>query len=99
MLIRATVSLSAESEEVHLMTPIWLGSRLCLALALFAAGASLQADEQAHERAGFKLPAEFRARAAEYMQARVRVTGFSGTVLVARTGRPIFRNGYGRANN
>ena len=81
------------------MTTVCFGSRLCLALVLFAAGGSLRADEPTREGASFKLPAQFRTKATEYMQARVRVTGFSGTVLVARAGRPIFRNGYGRANN
>jgi CubicO group peptidase (beta-lactamase class C family) len=74
------------------------GSRLCLLIALFAATASLRADEQAREGTRFKLPAEFRAKAAEYVAARARVTGFSGAVLVARAGRPVFREGYGQAN-
>ena len=41
----------------------------------------------------------FSEKVAEYMQARVRVTGFSGAVLVARDGRPVFREGYGLANH
>src|SRR5262245_19436923 len=95
MQTRTTESPSAKSEEVHPMTFV---SRLCLTLALFTAGAALRADEPARERARFKFPAEFRAKAAEYMQARARVTGFSGSVLVARAGRPVFREGYGQAN-
>jgi CubicO group peptidase (beta-lactamase class C family) len=38
------------------------------------------------------------ARAKAYMQARVGVTAFSGVVLVARSGVPLFRAAYGLAN-
>ncbi|MEO6588739.1 MAG: serine hydrolase domain-containing protein, partial [Pyrinomonadaceae bacterium] len=34
----------------------------------------------------------------EYMDAAVKVDGFSGSVLVARNGKPIFDKGYGMAN-
>ena len=37
-------------------------------------------------------------RVDEYMQAEMRVNGFSGTILVARKGTPIVANGYGLAN-
>jgi CubicO group peptidase (beta-lactamase class C family) len=33
------------------------------------------------------------------MEARVRVSGFSGAVLVAHAGRPLFRKAYGMANH
>lgn len=38
------------------------------------------------------------ARAKAYMQARVELTEFSGVVLGARSGVPLFRAAYGRAN-
>ena len=38
------------------------------------------------------------AKADEYMSAAVKVDGFSGSVLVARDGKPIFNKGYGMAN-
>lgn len=34
----------------------------------------------------------------EYMNAAVKVDGFSGSVLVARGGKPVFSKGYGMAN-
>src|SRR5581483_27956 len=44
------------------------------------------------------LPADFEAKAWEYMDARLLATRFSGAVLVAVDGRPVFRHGYGAAN-
>jgi CubicO group peptidase (beta-lactamase class C family) len=44
------------------------------------------------------LQADFEAEAATYMSARAQITGFSGAVLVARDGRPLFRRAYGLAN-
>src|SRR5262245_26504666 len=44
------------------------------------------------------LQADFEAKAASYMSARARITGFSGAVLVARDGRPLFRRAYSLAN-
>ncbi len=38
------------------------------------------------------------AKINEYMNAAVKVDGFSGSVLVARDGKPIFNKGYGMAN-
>ena len=38
------------------------------------------------------------AKVDEYMNAVIRVDGFSGTVLVARSGKPIVSKGYGMAN-
>jgi CubicO group peptidase (beta-lactamase class C family) len=37
-------------------------------------------------------------RVDEYMQAEMRVNGFSGTILLARGGKPIVARGYGLAN-
>jgi CubicO group peptidase (beta-lactamase class C family) len=44
------------------------------------------------------LQEDYEAEAATYMSARARITGFSGAVLVARDGRPLFRRAYGVAN-
>jgi CubicO group peptidase (beta-lactamase class C family) len=38
------------------------------------------------------------AKVEEYLTAAVRVGGFSGSVLIARDGRPVFRSAYGMAN-
>ncbi|MCB1023620.1 MAG: serine hydrolase [Acidobacteria bacterium] len=38
------------------------------------------------------------AKVTEYMDAAVKVDGFSGTILVARDGKPIVSKGYGMAN-
>lgn len=38
------------------------------------------------------------AKVDEYMKAVIRVNGFSGTVLIARDGKPIVSRGYGMAN-
>ncbi|MBL8208936.1 MAG: serine hydrolase, partial [Blastocatellia bacterium] len=47
----------------------------------------------------YQLPPNFKAQAAKYMQERVRVTGFSGAILVAHRGQPVFRQSYGLANH
>jgi len=47
---------------------------------------------------GLTVPADFEAKATEYMTARTRATRFSGAVLVAVDGKPVFRRGYGMAN-
>jgi CubicO group peptidase (beta-lactamase class C family) len=44
------------------------------------------------------LPADFAARAGAYMDAQVAVNDFTGVVLVAVDGRPLFRQAYGYAN-
>ena len=45
------------------------------------------------------LPAErITEKVDEYMNAAFRVDGFSGTILVARDGKPIVSKGYGMAN-
>jgi CubicO group peptidase (beta-lactamase class C family) len=38
------------------------------------------------------------SRVDEYMQAEMRVNGFSGTILLARKGTPVIAKGYGLAN-
>jgi CubicO group peptidase (beta-lactamase class C family) len=43
-------------------------------------------------------PADFAARADEYLQAQMKVNRFSGVVLVAHEGKTIFEKGYGFAN-
>lgn len=43
-------------------------------------------------------PADFAAKAEAYMAAQVAVNDFSGVVLVAVDGRPVFRRAYGLAN-
>jgi hypothetical protein len=68
-------------------------SRVCLVLALLAAGGFTRADEQPKPRGGFKPPSDFADKATQYMSARAGLTGFSGTVLVAHHGRPLFREG------
>jgi CubicO group peptidase (beta-lactamase class C family) len=47
---------------------------------------------------GVTVSPDVAARAKAYMQARVGVTEFSGVVLVARSGVPLFRAAYGLAN-
>jgi CubicO group peptidase (beta-lactamase class C family) len=41
---------------------------------------------------------EVRAKIDEYMSATVAVTGFSGSILVAKDGQPVVSTGYGMAN-
>src|SRR5919106_917542 len=43
-------------------------------------------------------PAALTAKIEEYMQAHVKTNGFSGTILLAREGKPLISNGYGFAN-
>ena len=43
-------------------------------------------------------PAALSAKIEEYLQGQVKANGFSGTVLVAREGKPLFSKGYGFAN-
>jgi CubicO group peptidase (beta-lactamase class C family) len=72
--------------------------RLLLLLALFISCGSARSEQRPKPSAAFKPPGDFAAKATEYMRARASATGFSGTVLVAHTGRPIFREGYGLAS-
>lgn len=73
--------------------------RLGLILVLSSIHAFAQANDSPKVRAAFKLPTNFAEKTAKYMQERVRVTGFSGAVLVAHDGKPVFRQGYGLANH
>ena len=41
---------------------------------------------------------QIKAKVQEYMDTLIRVDGFSGTILVARDGKPIVSKGYGMAN-
>jgi CubicO group peptidase (beta-lactamase class C family) len=66
---------------------------------LLVAGWSSHRQPDARPGVDFRPPPDFAAKAAAYMKARVRVTGFSGAVLVAHEGRAIFRKGYGLANH
>lgn len=59
---------------------------LCL---LFASSLSAQNDAP---------PSPLTAKVDEYMNAAMRVDGFSGSILVARGGQPIVSRGYGMAN-
>src|SRR6478672_5373400 len=63
---------------------------LCLISNLYVsaqnAAASLPSTEQIAEKVD------------EYMNAATRIDGFSGTILVARDGKPIVSKGYGLAN-
>ena len=53
----------------------------------------------AQNAAAAPLPAEQIAeKVDEYMNAATRIDGFSGTILVARDGKPIVSKGYGLAN-
>lgn len=72
---------------------------LPLAIVVIAVTAVSGSARSARSPAGlFTPPADFAAKAEEYMRARVRVTGFSGSVLVAREGKPLLRAAYGLAD-
>ncbi len=43
-------------------------------------------------------PAALAAKVDEYMQAQAKVNGFSGSILLARAGKPLVSRGYGFAN-
>src|SRR5262245_36037623 len=73
--------------------------RLLLAVALSTVCAFPQTNDLPKPGDGYKLPSDFAAQVVKYIQERVRVTGFSGAVLVARDGRPVLREGYGLANH
>lgn len=73
--------------------------RLVLVLALSSIHVFGQTNDSPKVRSGFKLPTNVAEKTAKYMKERVRVTGFSGAVLVAHDGRPVFREGYGLANH
>ena len=73
--------------------------RLFLAIALLAANVDSQTNNLPKLKGSFKPSSNFPAKAAKYMQERARVMGFSGAVLVARSGQPVFRQSYGMANH
>src|SRR5688500_18933398 len=43
-------------------------------------------------------PAALAAKVEEYMQGQVKTNGFSGSILLAREGKPLVSRGYGFAN-
>lgn len=52
----------------------------------------------AQSSAPLKSGEEITAKVSEYMNAAVKVNGFSGTILIARDGKPIVSRGYAMAN-
>lgn len=52
----------------------------------------------AAQNAALTSPQQITAKVDEYMNAAVRVDGFSGSILVARDGQPVVSRGYGMAN-
>ena len=70
----------------HLIAPI----ALCLLLTASVAAQNTAASQPTAD--------QIAARVDEYMKAVIRVDGFSGTILVARDGKPIVSKGYGMAN-
>lgn len=73
--------------------------RLSLVFLLVAAVGAGPAGGQTKPKHRDRIGSELPLKAAEYMRERARVTGFSGAVLIARGGRPIFRRSYGWANH
>lgn len=73
--------------------------RLSLVFLLTATFVPWQVDGQTKPKYSNKPLSDFARKATEYMRARARVAGFSGAVLVARDGRPVFRQSYGMANH
>jgi CubicO group peptidase (beta-lactamase class C family) len=64
----------------------------------FAAFVLLLFTQAAPQKAQPVDPAVATAKIEEYMQAQVSRNGFSGTILLARDGKPLVANGYGFAN-
>jgi D-alanyl-D-alanine carboxypeptidase len=73
-----------------------IAAALAVAWSGITAGAAGQVGEGG--AGGFTPPADFSRTAGEYMQARAQVTGFSGAILVAQGGKPLFRGAYGLAD-
>jgi hypothetical protein len=65
-------------------------SRLMLVLVLCAVSGVSQNSNSPKSATGFKLPPNFASKVAEYTKALVRVTQFSGAILVASDGRPFY---------
>ncbi|MEZ5346896.1 MAG: serine hydrolase [Pyrinomonadaceae bacterium] len=59
---------------------------ICLLIVLSVSAQTAVSDQQITEKVN------------EYMDAAVKVEGFSGSILVARNGKPIVSKGYGMAN-
>jgi len=71
----------------------------CFLVAIAVTGiapASLLA--QSPHAAGLAPTVRLTGKIREYLEARARANQFSGMVLIARDGRPLFQQGYGRAN-
>lgn len=70
----------------------WKGVRAGLAMGMILAAASVPAREP--------VPAadEVASKVEEYMAARVKRDDFSGSILIARDGQAVVRQGYGLAN-
>ena len=64
--------------------------RILVVVTLINLAAAAAAAPQSTEQTAAKVD--------EYMNAAVRTNGFSGSVLVARDGQPVFSKGYGMAN-
>lgn len=73
--------------------------RLSLVFLLAAAFVPWPAEGQTKPKNRNRTASDLASKAAEYMQERARVAGFSGAVLVARGGQPVFRRSYGLANH
>jgi CubicO group peptidase (beta-lactamase class C family) len=65
---------------------------------LAAIAAASGNGQSQNARGSFAPPPDLAARAEDYMRARVRVSGFSGSVLVAHAGKPLLRAAYGLAD-
>jgi len=72
---------------------------LLFLLGLAVPGTNAQSQEATGRNTDHALPNDFAAKTTEYLQARARVTGFSGAVLVAFNGQPVFREAFGLANH
>lgn len=80
------------------MRPVAAMALLCLSLASANANPPSRSDVRAGETARAPSDARIAAMADEYMRAAVAHDQFTGSVLVARDGVPIFVEGYGKAN-
>src|SRR5262245_19372593 len=73
-------------------------THLLLWLVWVAAACSWRAPNPPPPTTSTKAPSQLEEKIAEYMDARARVTGFNGVVLVARGGQVVFRRAFGAAN-
>src|SRR5262245_41822633 len=91
---------SLGSTEDYTMKPttlIALVSVLTAALGGCHTGSDVLPSQRSQVVATAPQP-QLEGKIAEYMEARARVTGFSGAVLVAREGQVVFRRAFGDAN-